>query len=65
MIEYREVRLQRQDQPYEMWHCTFEQTAGGQIVRCSVCGKGTIEPKVEAICDSCGSVVTYVYRPDV
>ena len=60
--EYREVRLQRQDRPWEMWHCQFEQRPGRQIIRCGVCLKGIVEPKVEAACGSCGAVVTYVYQ---
>lgn len=61
-MNYREVRLQRQDRPWEVWRCTFEQGPTGQIVRCGVCSRGIIEPQVDAACGSCGSIVTYVYQ---
>ena len=64
MTEYREVRLQRNDRPWEVWRCSFEATPDGQIARCGVCRKGIIEAKVDATCDDCGAVVTYVYQSD-
>jgi hypothetical protein len=61
-VEYHEVRLQRQDRPWEMWHCQFEQGPDGQIIRCGVCLKGIVEPRVDAACGCCGALVVYVYQ---
>jgi hypothetical protein len=63
--EYREVRLRRNDRPYEIWRCSFETTPRGQIARCGVCREGAVEPRVDATCGSCGATVTYVYPSGV